>query len=149
MKSLLGTSNQTLTFDPTALYRPDPSLLDLDRPFTIQEVEIAIKSLAKNKASGPDGIPNEFLQTYWPELKMDIMSMINEFYHNQLSLREVNRANVVMIHKKESPSLVNDYRPISVINAVPKLFSKLLSNRLRTQMPNLISCNQTAFIQGR
>lgn len=42
-----------------------------------------------------------------------------------------------------------EFRPISVINLIHKLISKVLSNRLRPFLPSLISPNQTAFIQGR
>ncbi|XP_078174444.1 uncharacterized protein LOC144568089 [Carex rostrata] len=35
------------------------------------------------------------------------------------------------------------------MNAIPKLISKLLANRLRIHLPELISSNQTAFVQGR
>ena len=54
-----------------------------------------------------------------------------------------------MIPKKENAVQVGDFRPISVMNAIPKLISKLLANRLRGHLPNLISSNQTAFVQGR
>lgn len=50
---------------------------------------------------------------------------------------------------RNSSTSVNDFRPVSVTNVVPKLLSKILTNRLRYKMPGLISANQTAFIQGR
>lgn len=128
LKEVLGTSKQTMPFNPSAFYNPNPSLADLDLPFTAQEVESAVNQLAKNKASGPDGIPNEFLQTYWTELKDEIMTIIHGFYDHQTSLATINQANVVMIPKKESPSSFNDYRPISILNAMPKLISKILAN---------------------
>lgn len=112
-------------------------------------MECAIRGLASNKASGPDGIPNEFLKMYWPNLKVHIMAIVQGFHNNTIRLAEVNKANVVMVPKKDSPETVNDYRPISVINIIPKLLSKILANRLRVVMPRLISCHQTAFIQGR
>lgn len=54
-----------------------------------------------------------------------------------------------MISKKEGSKWINDFRPISVINIIPKLIAKVLANRLRESMLGLISLNQTAFIQGR
>lgn len=149
LKNLLGTRHDTSPFDPTALYSPSLSVADLDAPFTMREVESAVRSLAKNKASGPDGIPNEFLQSYWTEIQDDIMRMVHGFYQGRLSLIEVNRANVIMIPKNNSPTSVNDFRPISVINVIPKLLAKILANRLKYKMPGLISANQTAFIRGR
>lgn len=54
-----------------------------------------------------------------------------------------------MIPKMETPEQVGDFRQISIINLIPKLISKVLSNRLRLKMPELISPHQTTFIQGR
>lgn len=149
LQQLLGTQHETLMFDPPALYSQSNDLLNLDDPFTLEEVETAINKLAKNKASRPDGIPNEFLKIYWPHLREQIMAIVEGFYHGQVQLKEINKANVVMIPKKESPVSVGDFRSISVTNIIPKLLSKILANRLKAKMPDLISCNQTAFIKGR
>lgn len=54
-----------------------------------------------------------------------------------------------MIPKIQAPARVKDFRPISVINLIPKLISKILANRLRLKLPDLISPCQTAFIRGR
>lgn len=104
--------------------------------------------LAKGKASGPDDLPNEFAQIYWDDLKVEIMAFMEDFYHNRSDLQIANRANVVMIRKHEAPTSVHDYRPISILNLVLKLISKVLTNRLRDKLPDLISYQQTAFIKG-
>jgi hypothetical protein len=44
---------------------------------------------------------------------------------------------------------VGDYRPISLVHSFAKLFTKLLANRLRPRMSQLVSTNQSAFIWGR
>ena len=41
---------------------------DLARPYTVEEVEHAIKEMAPLKAPGPDGMPPLFYQTYWTEI---------------------------------------------------------------------------------
>ena len=44
----------------------------LARPFNVEEVECAIKDMAPLKASGPDGMPPLFYQTYWTNIGMDV-----------------------------------------------------------------------------
>lgn len=75
--------------------------------------------------------------------------MIHSFYAHELDLSSINKANIIMMAKKDNATQVGDYRPISVMNVVPKLISKLLANRLRGFLPHLISPNQTAFVQGQ
>ena len=75
--------------------------------------------------------------------------ILEGFYQGNIHLRDFNKANMVMIPKKEEAIQTTDYRPISIINIIPKLIAKILANRLRGKMPSLISPNQAAFIQGR
>lgn len=146
---LLGNSAQTQQFDLTRLYLNGPDLSGLAAAFSEEEVHAAIKGLAPNRASGPDGLTNEFLTKFWPVLKYDIMQIFEEFYEGRLELAKYNLANVVMIPKKEDASYVQDFRPISIINLIPKVISKVLANRLGVYLPNLIALQQTAFIKGR
>lgn len=109
---------------------------------------MVVQNLAKNKASGPDGMPNEFAQINWPALKDHIMTVAATFFHHQLDLTTINRANIIMIPKKENAQLVTDFRPISIINLLPKKLAKLLANQLSPTLPSLINPHQTAFIKG-
>jgi hypothetical protein len=149
MQNLLGTANSVLEFNSHNLYPDNPVLTSLEEPFSMFEIETTVRQLAKNKASGPDGIPNEFLQLHWMTVRDEVCRIIYSFYDHSLDLSRINRANNIMIPKKDNSIQVGDYRPISVMNAIPKLISKLLANRLRGLLPKLISSNQTAFIQGR
>lgn len=97
MIATLGTADQVLSFQPRALYPNLKDMSHLDSPFTEYEEERSIRQLAKNKTSSPDGVPNEFLQEYWHEIKEDIMGMVNAFYSHELDLKQMNRAHIVMI----------------------------------------------------
>ena len=45
---------------------------DLERPFTSEEVGVAIKEMALLKAPCSDGMPPLFYQTYWTDIGMDV-----------------------------------------------------------------------------
>lgn len=150
MKALLGTQVQAKKFDPAALYREEqPDLSQLQEPFTSLEIHNAVKQLANNKASGPDGLPHEFFKNFWQFLKRDVEGIFDQFWSGNLDLVNLNKASIVMIPKKTNSTSVGDYRPISIINLIPKLITKVLSNRLRLILPELVSSQQTAFTRDR
>ena len=149
MEALLGVDNEVIQFTPEVLYPLNPDLSSLQDSITDLEIELAVRQLAKQKASGPDGILNEFLQMHWPIVKSEVIHIVQGFFDHNIDLTAINQANITMIPKKDEPKQVGDFRPISVMNALPKLISKILANRLRGFLPALISSSQTAFIQGR
>lgn len=56
---------------------------------------------------------------------------------------------VVLIPKKDNPTYFREFRRITLSNVLYKLISKVLSNRLRPYLDNLISPLQSNFIPGR
>ena len=61
----------------------------------------------------------------------------------------MNFSHIVLIPKKNNPQRITDFRPISLSNVVTRIVSKLLANRLKMVLPNVIFDSQSAFIPGR
>jgi mannosylglycoprotein endo-beta-mannosidase len=78
------------------------------------------------------------------------MLAINSFYqlHNQ-HFDQLNSAHVVLIPKKADAKRLGDYRPISLTHSIAKIFSKLLSSRLGSDLNDIVSRAQSAFIRKR
>ena len=51
--------------------------------------------------------------------------------------------------KKNEPRSVSDYRPISLGNVVSRVVSKVLANKLKLILPNVISDSQSAFVPNQ
>lgn len=56
---------------------------------------------------------------------------------------------MVLLHQTDAPAELKDYRPISLIHSIGKLFAKGLAVRLAPRMSKIVMDNQSAFIKGR
>jgi mannosylglycoprotein endo-beta-mannosidase len=61
----------------------------------------------------------------------------------------INEANIVLLPENQVASTILEYRPISLINSVAKIITKLLANRLTPHTNKLISTARNAFIKKR
>lgn len=64
-------------------------------------------------------------------------------------IETLNHTFIAQVSKKKHPSIVLDYRPISLYNVLYKLISKVVANRLKVLLPYLILDSQSDFVLGR
>jgi hypothetical protein len=131
-----------------------PQVSDLENefltsPFTEEEVRLAIFQMEHNKAPGPDGFPPEFYQVLWGLIKDDLMALFSDFYQGTLPLNRLNFGNIILLPKKTNARVIQQYRPICLLNVSFKIFTKVATNRLSSFAQKLIRPTQTAFLTGR
>jgi hypothetical protein len=122
---------------------------ELTKPFTASEVERAMFMMGANKAPGPDGFTAGFYQHHWKLLGPRITDAALNFLHGGEMPTEVNMTTIVLIPKVKNPQEMKEFRPISLCNVLYKLCSKVLANRLRVFLDEIVSEEQSAFVPGR
>ena len=140
---LQGTqTNRDCTLDLLQLIEPSADLLELEAPFNDEEIWNAVKRLPARKAPGPDGFNAEFLRACWPTIKADFAAVFQQLYDMRgRGFARLNQALLILLHKHADASSLRDYRPISLIHLVAKIFAKVLSIRLAPKLDTLVSNN--------
>lgn len=84
----------------------------LVRPITVEEVRLAIKQLENNKASGPDGLSNDFYKILVPWLEDTLAALFNAFLEGSNLPLYFNLALLKVLYKPgRDPELPPSYRP--------------------------------------
>jgi hypothetical protein len=117
--------------------------------FTSEEVVMALKQMGPLKAPGPDGLPPLFYQKYWHLLGEDITKVVLNCLNSGKILKAINHTYITLIPKVKNPEDVKEFRPISLCNVIYKILSKVLANRLKKILPQIVSESQSAFVPGR
>jgi hypothetical protein len=128
----------------------DSSIIDsLEMPFSNKEIQEVIMDLPNDKSPGPDGFNNEFIKTCWPIISKDIMQLISDFFDEKISLESINSSLITLVPKQYNTNSPNDFRPISLLNSVLKIITKLLANRLQRVILSMVHKNQYGFLKDR
>ena len=122
----------------------------LDNPFTEQEVWQAIKQSPAEKSPGPDGFSGGFFKACWNIINFYLHAALNQLHKmDSRGLARINKALIVLIPKKQGADVLADFRPISLIHSIIKIFSKLLASRVAPKLNELVDQCQSAFIKKR
>ena len=101
------------------------------------------------KSPGIDGLPKEFYVAFWQLVEEDLNQVLQgSIEQGELPL-SMRRAVISPIFKKGDKTLLENWRPISLLNTDYKILTKALTNRLKGVIISLVEPDQTGFIPGR
>ncbi|MCI03819.1 hypothetical protein A2U01_0024860, partial [Trifolium medium] len=109
------------------------------------------------KLFSEDNIQREWHQTAitYPVIANDVMEKLaapitqEEVWRNPSLISEVNHTDICLIPKITHLEYVKQFRPISLCNTNYKIVSKVVVERLKGCVTNLVSPFQTGFVPGR
>ena len=90
-----------------------------------------------------------FFHKCWIVVEKDVMDFFEHCHQRSVFEQSMNASFLTLIPKKSNAINIKDFCPISLVGNVYKLLSKVLANRLRAVLDNLISESKNSFVGGR
>ena len=80
-----------------------------------------------------------FYQKFWQIVGNGVTDAVLDFLYIGHMVPNINYTHIVLIPKVKKPEKMADFRPIILCNVIYKIISKVLANRLKLILPQLIS----------
>lgn len=109
-----------------------------------------IESLKKKNSYGHDFISTKLLQSVKHELCDPIAFLVNQSFLQNKFPDLLKLAKVIPVFKKDNPQLIDNYRPISLLPAISKIFESIVYDQLFEHFTSnkLFYQNQYGFRAG-
>ena len=128
--------------------RPE-ELSNLEGGLSIEKLHKAVTSMQGGKFPGLDGLPKEFYVAFWQLVGEDLNQVLQgSIEQGELPL-SMRRAVISPIFKKGAKTLLDNWKPISLLNTDYKILTKALTNHLKGVIISLVESDQTGVIPGR
>ena len=117
------------------------------RPIMVQDIREAIAKLTTSKSFGTDTISSYFLKMALPFLENSIAMLFNTSLETGIFPDIWKISRVAPIYKEGDKSEKSNYRPISVLPVISRLFERLLYDQLYQHLNsnNLLPKEQSGF----
>ena len=118
-------------------------------PISYDECCKVVRKLTNDKSPGSDGLPSEFYKAHWSTIGPLVFDALSFSVGNgKLSISQ-RHAQLRLIHKKDDREILENWRPISLLNTDYKILAFILSSRLQPILGRIINHDQTAYLKKR
>lgn len=112
-----------------------------------EEIKEVVFQLGALKAPGSDA----FFQKYWHLVGTSVIDFVQTVWKTQkLPEAVINKTITALLPKQEDPERVPHFRPIALCNVIVlKVITKIITNRIKEVIFQLVGEHQASFILGR
>ena len=118
---------------------------------TIEDINIIIKSLNPNKATGPDRIPLTIIKTAANVIDSHLAYIINKDLKENKFSENAKTTLVRPIYKKDDRNKIKNYRSFSLLNGFSKIYDRfymiVYPNSQMRYFPNLFQLIESLIVQ--
>ena len=119
---------------------PEPTKLDVER---------AIKKMKNGKAPGEDNITAEMLKYVGEKAIIEIYNMVLQIWNSEVMPDDWKTGLIVPMYKEGDKMNRANYRDITLLSVVYKVFSNILLQKLSTYTQEIIGDYQCGFRKQR
>ena len=129
-----------------------PAILEdqsIEPNFSIGNITNLLQILKRQKAGGPDNLPNIMLNKCSESLANSLSVILRTFYNRRCFPTLWKKSERTPIFKDTDQSLVNKYRPISLLCNISKIWEKMIEKTIaEIFLPKVNPC-QYGFVPKR
>ena len=116
----------------------------------LNEINDIISGLNTKKAHGPDFISGHMVKLCGQSLCIPLKIIFDNILETGIFPDQWKEANVTPVHKKNDKQIISNYRPISLLPILAKVFERIIYKNLYNYLisHNLITKNQSGFRPG-
>jgi hypothetical protein len=109
------------------------------------EVEHAIRTQKNDKSPGEDNIRNELLKIAIDVIINPLTQLFNAVLKEEIIPTQWTKNIITLLHKKGDKNEINNYRPISLMSNIYKVFSKVILGRITKVLEENQPVEQAGF----
>ena len=135
-------------FDPLSYVIRNSTTSFFLTPVRPSECLSIVRSL-KNSKQPINNVPLKIFKLYSEYYIYTLCDLINSSFSSGIFPDHLKIAHTIPIFKKGDPTCINNYRPISILHFISKVFEKCLHSRLMNFLVsnNILSINQFGFLK--
>jgi len=115
---------------------------------TENDLSKALKNYKGKMCTGSDGILMKIVKDTSTSIKNQLVQLMNKVVKHGMP-ESWRLAAVRPLHKKGLKTDVNNYRPVSNLQSISKLYEKMLLDKIDTELPEIEGVHQHGFRKGR
>ena len=115
---------------------------------TVEEVRAALAEMKDRKSPGEDGVPVEAMKLGGDTLLEAVTALFNKCMGLENIPKSWENAVIILLHKKGDITKLENYRPISLLSTLYKLFMKIIAKRNTKKLDFYQPVEQAGFRSG-
>ena len=127
---------------------------------TEKQIKEALKATSNGTTPGIDGIPYEFYKSWRvpendderkdnPDITKILWMVFNDIEEQGLQVPTFSDGIMYLLYKKKSKIKIENYRPVTLLNADYKIYTKTIATKLGKVVKTILHENQAGFVPKR